>query len=151
MRKSVALIGITAIFLPAAAMTQEVGHVPGGDGIQNADPYSNGSTNDQLLRERALNNLPAQQSVRSSTDKAEPARPAKAAELTLGARVNDKMGVAIATIQSVDRDGIVLSNGIAKVKVPPEAFGHNKSGLLLDLTKTEFEQVVAKANSAPNG
>src|SRR5439155_24552848 len=54
-----------------------------------------------------------------------PARPAKANELTAGATVNDKTGVAMAKIESVDPDGVVVSTGAAKVKVPAEAFGHN--------------------------
>ena len=48
-------------------------------------------------------------------------------------------------IAEVDADGVVVSMGIAKVKVPAQAFGHNKAGLLLDMTKAQFEQVVAQA------
>ena len=76
------------------------------------------------------------------------ARPATKGELTPGAIVNDKTGAAIAKIESVDPDGVVVSMGAAKVKVPTEAFGHNKAGLLLDMTKAQFEQVVAQANTA---
>jgi hypothetical protein len=52
----------------------------------------------------------------------------------------------LAKIDSVDNDGVVLSMGTAKVKVPAEAFGHNKAGLLLDMTKAQFEQLVTRAN-----
>jgi hypothetical protein len=68
--------------------------------------------------------------------------------LTAGAPVNDKNGVAVARVQSIDPHGVVVSIGSAKVKVPVEAFGHNKAGLLLDMTKAQFEQVVAKANGS---
>jgi hypothetical protein len=34
------------------------------------------------------------------------------------------------------------------VKIPSDAFGHNKRGLLLDMTKAQFDQIVAKANAA---
>ena len=42
----------------------------------------------------------------------------------------------------------MLSVGTAKVKIPADAFGHNKAGLLLDMTKAQFEQIVTKANAA---
>jgi hypothetical protein len=76
------------------------------------------------------------------------ARPATASELALGAVVNDRTGQAIATISSVDGDGVVLSEGKMKVKVPANAFGHNNAGLLLDTTKGDFDQMVSKANTA---
>jgi hypothetical protein len=34
------------------------------------------------------------------------------------------------------------------VKIPSNAFGHNKRGLLLDMTKSDFDKIVAKANAA---
>jgi hypothetical protein len=74
-----------------------------------------------------------------------PARAAKADELIAGAVVNDKTGAPMSKIVEVDADGVVVSMGIAKVKVPAQAFGHNKAGLLLDMTKAQFEQVVAQA------
>ena len=59
--------------------------------------------------------------------------------------MNDKTGAPLARIDEVDADGVVVSTGLAKVKVPKEAFGHNKAGLLLDMTKAQFQQVVAQA------
>ena len=76
------------------------------------------------------------------------ARPAKAAELTNGAPVNDNTGAAMATIVSVDQDGVVVSTGAQKVKIPAGAFGHNNAGLLLDMSKADFLKIVAKANGA---
>jgi hypothetical protein len=75
------------------------------------------------------------------------ARAAKPAELTAGAIVNDREGTAIARIEQVDADGVVVSSGTARVKVPADAFGHNKVGLLLDMSKGQFDQIVAQANT----
>jgi len=75
------------------------------------------------------------------------ARPAEKAELKAGASVNDNTGSAIATIVAVDPDGVTVSAGTAKVKVPADAFGHNNAGLLLDMTKANFLKIVAKANA----
>ena len=74
-------------------------------------------------------------------------RPAKASELAAGAAVNDKTGVVIARIDQIDTDGVVVSNATGKVKVPADAFGYNKAGVLLDMTKAQFEQIVKKANA----
>ena len=74
-------------------------------------------------------------------------RPAKKDELTAGASINDKTGILIARIEKVDPDGVVVTVGTAKVKVPADAFGHNNLGLLLDMTKAQFDQVVAQTNT----
>ena len=75
------------------------------------------------------------------------ARPAEKAELKTGAPVNDNTGSAMGTIVAVDPDGVIVSAGAAKVKVPADAFGHNNAGLLLDMTRADFLKIVAKANA----
>jgi hypothetical protein len=100
----------------------------------------------QYQTQRAMNNLPGQDAKAIAS--LGPARPAKANELAAGVIVNDKAGMMIAKIEQIDSDGVVLSSGSAKVKIPADAFGHNKAGLLLDMTKAQFDQIVAKANAA---
>jgi hypothetical protein len=78
------------------------------------------------------------------------ARPAKPSEITAGSTVNDPSGDRLATIEGVAPDGAVLFNGSARVKVPLDAFGHNRKGLLLDMSKTQFDDLVAAAN-VPSG
>lgn len=151
MRKLMVGIGIVAGLTAASAFAQATsgGQAPqaGGD-VRSSDVNNSNNPMEQYRQQRELNNLPGQQQTRPTAGKSDRARPAKADELTLGARVNDKTGVAIATILSIDPDGVVVSDGKSKVKVPADAFGHNKAGLLLDLSKAEFEQIVAKANGA---
>lgn len=74
-------------------------------------------------------------------------RPAKAAEVVAGKPVNDSTGQLIALIEKVEPDGAILYNGAANVKVPVEAFGVNRKGLLLDMTKDKFDALVAQASS----
>jgi hypothetical protein len=38
-----------------------------------------------------------------------------------------------------------VSTATGKVKIPADAFGHNKAGLLLGISKAQFDQVVAQA------
>lgn len=150
MHKSLVLLTIAAAMAPAAAFAQATsgGQAPMADGSLRSTDLGGGSLTSQYLQQQSLNNLPGQKQAPPRRSTLGPSRPAKAAELTAGATVNDKTGIAMARIEQVDPDGIVVSLGTAKVKVPAEAFGHNKAGLLLDMTKAEFEQVVASANAA---
>jgi len=155
MCKSLFFLGLVIAVAPASALAQPAGgggpadagaavksESVGTPGAANSDPMT------QYLQQKSLNNLPGQKASDASASKLGAARAAKTEELTPGATVNDKTGVAIAKIEQVDADGIVVSTGLAKMKVPKEAFGHNKAGLLLDMTKAQFEQVVAQANTA---
>jgi hypothetical protein len=76
-----------------------------------------------------------------------PARPAKPADILAGAALSDSQGQAVGTIERVDSDGAVVATAVGKVKVPLEAFGKNKAGLLIGMKKAEFDSLVAKANA----
>jgi hypothetical protein len=150
MRKFLVVLGIAASMAPAASLAQMSGNAPSGPSpdIRNSDlgahdSFSTPDMHDMLLkqRERELSDRLSGQKYLGRS------RPAKASELATGAPVNDKTGVAIARIDQIDPDGIVVSNATGKVKVPADAFGHNKAGVLLDMTKVEFEQIVRKANA----
>ena len=151
MRKSLLSLGIALVFTSSAALAQMAGTGPGGRplDIRNTDlgahdSFSTPDMHDQLLkqRERELSDRLQGQSKFGA------ARPAKKSELAAGAPVNDNSGAAMAKIDEVDADGVVVSMGAAKVKIPAEAFGHNKAGLLLDMTRAQFEQIVSKANGS---
>jgi hypothetical protein len=127
------------------------GNAPGGamPDIRNSDLGSHDSVNtpdihDQLVTERQRELSEKLQAMGS----AGPSRPAKPSELVIGSAVSDKAGVTMAKIDEVDSDGVVVSTSAGKVKIPADAFGHNKRGLLLDMTKAQFDQIVAKANAA---
>ena len=147
---SLAII-VSIVSAPAFAQATSGGQTPmpgGSMGSTAVSPYNSSNVTSQYLQQKQIGNLPEQSNTRANGGKSERARPAKPEELTAGATVNDKTGAAIAKIEQVDTDGIVVSTGLAKVKVPREAFGHNKAGLLLDMTKAQFEQVVAQPNTA---
>lgn len=74
------------------------------------------------------------------------ARPAKKNEVFPGAPVSDSKGVSVGKIETVDADGAVVLTAAGRAKVPLDAFGLNKAGLLVGMTKAEFEQLVATAN-----
>jgi len=73
------------------------------------------------------------------------ARPAKPADLTNGATVADAKGEEIGYIKAVDSDGVVVATQTGQVKVPTDAFGKNSKGLLIGISKADFDKLVAQS------
>lgn len=71
--------------------------------------------------------------------------PAKAADIIVGAAVEDSRGKPVGTINSVTAEGAVVATAAGKVMVPIDAFGKNRKGLLLGITKAQFDAAVAGA------
>jgi hypothetical protein len=76
---------------------------------------------------------------------------AKPSDVVAGREVRDSRGVLVGTVESVDAQGAVVAAGAGRVMVPLEAFGVNKYGLILEVTKAEFETLVANATAGPAG
>ena len=87
---------------------------------------------------------------RNSSAHVDRARPATAAEVIAGAAVNDRAGVQLGSIESVDASGAVILTATGRARIPMEAFGHNAHGLLLQTTKAQFDASVAQANATPS-
>lgn len=66
-----------------------------------------------------------------------------------GNEVRDKRGKPVGTVEAVEADGAVVLTPAGKVKVPLDAFGQNAKGLLIGITKSEFDALVAAATSTP--
>lgn len=140
---AVALIGAAA----SVANAQATGTSDNSSNVTSQrlnTPVGNNDLTSQYEQQRALNNLPEQQ--KRAVSKLGASRPAKPDELVAGAVINDKAGVFIAKIQKIDPDGVVVANGFSAVKIPADAFGHNKAGLLLDTLKADFDKLVAQAH-----
>src|ERR1044072_3555000 len=75
---------------------------------------------------------------RETAPKTARAVPALPEDVTVGSEVRDKKGMVIGTIVSVSMAAAVVSSTGGKVEVPLEAFGKNKQGLLVGMTKAEF-------------
>jgi hypothetical protein len=80
-----------------------------------------------------------------------PAVAARPADIVAQAAVSDTNGQPVGTIDSVDAEGAVIVTASGKVKVPLDAFGKNRKGLLIGMSKHDFEALVAKANATPAG
>ena len=75
---------------------------------------------------------------------------ATGADLVAGSAVRDQQGAELGTIESVDAEGVVIASPVGKVKVPADSFGKGKAGLLLAISKADFDAAVKQAN-APQG
>jgi hypothetical protein len=78
--------------------------------------------------------------------KASRAVPAKPDDVTAGSEVRDSKGVVIGKIESASMAAAVVVADSGKVEVPLEAFGKNNKGLLLAVSKADFDKMVAGAN-----
>lgn len=76
---------------------------------------------------------------------------AAASDIVAGSEVRDKRGKVVGTVETVDADGAVVATAAGKVKVPLDAFGKNRKGLLIGITKAEFDAAVAEAVAQPAG
>lgn len=83
---------------------------------------------------------------RPKSGRGDKARPAKAEELKVGADILDSQGADVGYIKAIDPDGVVVSTVGGQVKVPADAFGMNKKGLLIGMKKADFDKLVASAN-----
>lgn len=147
MRHSLVLFAVITGFSSPSALAQAVsgGQAPQAGGTEvRSDPYNSTNAGAQYLQRKQSDNLPQEAALIARLGTA---RPAKADELAAGAIVNDRTGVMIAKIAEVRMDGIIVSTGATKVKIPADAFGHNKAGLLLDMTKIQFEKLVSGTNA----
>ena len=74
------------------------------------------------------------------------AQPAKVTELQIGAPITDNKGVDIGYIKSIDPNGVVVATLAGPVRLPAEALGKNKKGLLIGMSKADFDKLVANAS-----
>ena len=72
---------------------------------------------------------------------------ASAADITAGASLRAADGKPIGKVPAVDADGVVVDTGQTKVKIPVDAFGKDKSGLLIGITAAAFDDIVSKAHA----
>ena len=73
------------------------------------------------------------------------ARPAKPEEVTAGRTVRDSRGAEVGTIESASMAAAVVVSANGKVEVPLESFGLDSKGLLIAITKAEFDTLVQQA------
>jgi|GEM_PF-2458640 len=145
--KLVAAAGVAFLSAGAAqAQDASTGYAPAGPGLTAENPQvrNGGDTMDRdasNAREAAV----AAQRKKESTPRTARAVPAAPDDVTVGSEVRDSKGVMIGTIDSVSMSAAVVASPGGKVEVPLEGFGKNNKGLLVGMTKAEFDAAVAAA------
>lgn len=112
---------------------------------QNPEVRDGGDTFDrdvQRARDEAIQR--DRRGARGSTARTVPAEPD---DVTVSAEVRDPKGVVVGKIESVDMATAVIVTPLGKVEVPLEAFGKSAKGLLIPMSKAEFDKAVAEANA----
>lgn len=128
--------------------------VPGAGGGQPAGPgytaenraVRNGGDTADRDTERATQNAIDAQGRRNREDRLARGVPAKPEDVTAGAEVRDPKGVVVGSIASVSMGSAVIGTPQGKVEVPIDAFGKNRQGLLIPMSKADFDKAVAEAN-----
>lgn len=129
---------------PGALPPQDPYKPPAGD-LGDNDRASMLSRDDQIYkatRDAAID--------RSAKKKAR-AVAAKPADIVAGSNVHDSTGALVGTVESVEANGAIVAGAAGRVVVPLDAFGKNREGLLLGVTKAEFDALVANATANPAG
>ena len=143
MRKLILAGGL--VFLPATpglAQQAPAGAAPGGEPLLVRSQEPDLSTDARSLEE-VKHKMQGPNDNQSARRKKDQPRPAQVAEIASGKEVHDTTGQVIALVDKVEGTEAILRSGTTVVRVPFEAFGMNKKGLLLNLTKPQFEQMVA--------
>ena len=120
---------LSAISIPAAAQTT-------GGGAQQPPAQT------QPAQTPPAESPPAQAPAQQS----EQLKPAKAADVKKGAAVSDQKGGTVGKVDSVDAEGVVISTGSVRAKVPLSSFGVGEKGLVIGATKAELEAEAKKAS-----
>lgn len=146
MLKLLAVAGAAALATGTACAQDASPAAPGGagPGVESAATRNGGDTMDRdnaAARDAAIANA----RDHGTAPKTARAVPAKPDDVTVGAEVRDSKGVVIGKIDSVSMASAVIAAPGGKVEVPLEAFGKNNKGLLVGMTKADFDAAVAAA------
>ncbi len=142
----------------AAAGAAQVAPAPGQPAP--GQPSSEGTNNPYNSRENEVRDWESDANYRSRAvrDRAGGAATGKGrsaaaapADIVIGKEVRDRKGKVVGLVEAVDADGAVVSTGPARVKVPLDAFGKSAKGLMIGITKAEFDTLVASATGTPTG
>jgi hypothetical protein len=74
-------------------------------------------------------------------------KPATQADVRVGAAVSDSTGVSFGKVEAVDAQGVTISSGAIRAKLPLTSVGVGPNGLVISVTKAEFEAAAKAAGS----
>ena len=148
MTRTISILAASAIFiLPVAAHAQGAPAAPavGGGPAAGSTDASRAARDTNAVRED-YNRLAGSQNVKKKKGKKLAAVPAKAEEVVAGKVVSSLKGELLGTVEAVEADGAIVTTAKGKVKIPLEGFGRTDQGLVLAISKEEFEAAVVSAH-----
>ena len=128
MRPSIRLFVATLAAIPVAAIAQTAGGT---------------------AQEPPAQTTTQQSTTTTTTTQQEQLKPATSADVKAGASVFDQQGGTVGKVDSVDAEGVVISTGSVRAKIPLSSVGVGSKGLVIGATKAELEAEAKKANK-PN-
>ena len=128
--------------LPAGAAFAQAANTPAPEAAPAAEASSPADT-----ATPGASGPAAEAPTPSSPAAAAPTAAATKADLKAGATVFDSAGATVGTIQSVTATGAVVASGKLRAEVPTASFAKNANGLVIGITKAEFEAAVTRAKS----
>jgi hypothetical protein len=147
------LLSVAALLtLPAVAAGQVTGsRVNPGDNPGATETAGENARRAQETADQAVAEARAEAAAEAPAGTAPAATAAQvtaatAADIRAGISVRDPQGGLVGTVESVDAEGAVVSTGSVRAKLPMASFGKNEQGLVISLTKAEFE-AAARAQS----
>ena len=124
--------------LALAASSAAVAQVPG-----TVDPVK--ATSTQQADRAGYNSAIGQLGPRGIKGAAVPAAPA---DVVPGRPLRDIKGEPIALVDAVDAQGVIVTTGSTRVRLPLNAFGKDGMGLLLGISADKFRALVVKATTS---
>jgi preprotein translocase subunit YajC len=137
-------VAAVALALPAAAAAQMSGQGYGQQSSQSQPSSAQGMSQDSPTTAGTTTGL-----TRSANEQADAGqvKQATAADIKAGAEVYDPKGGTVGKVESVAADGVVVSTGTVKAKIPASSLGKSDKGLVIAMTKAEFEAAAKKSKS----
>ena len=127
------LAAAVAISLPAAASAQMSGQA-----------YGQQSTTAGQVGQESQSSTALSRQADAPADTGQ-VKAATSADIKAGAAVYDPKGGTVGKVESVAADGVVVSTGSVRAKIPAKSLGKSDKGLVIAMTKSEFEAAAKKA------
>lgn len=144
------LIAVSALAISTAAVAQNQPAQP-MTGKSETAPGQTQTTpgQTQTTPGEASQNTPADIGMSPSGETTAKGQVAAAAEADFkkGATVYDSTGAVVGTVDSVTSSAATISTGKVRAAIPLSSFGKGDSGLVLGMTKSEFEAAASAAAS----
>ena len=98
---------------------------------------------DRAVAEARAEVLAEAQTEAAAQGEADAVRPVTISDVRAGNAVHDTQGGVVGTVESVDERGAVVSTGRARARLPFSSFGRNGRGLVIAMTRAQFEAEAA--------